>query len=267
MKDFWIAEALLMLFTFVLPHFGFGEILHGKTSNAEWIFEQAGGSVNMANAFYAWFCLPLFRFLLLRWIWHLGLWCFFLYRLNRLKLNLLPTHPDGAGGIGYLEVVHEHFTPLAFAFAALESATLAEEITSGSMPFEALYYLIPFVLVMNLLFFIAPLFLFSAKLWRCKVTGLDEYMVMAHHYVEAFDQTWLRDKNVTGQKQLGTGDIQSLADLNNSVNVIKNMRIIPCSRSLVLAITVSVVVPFLPFVFMKLNFSELMVKLLERIAG
>jgi hypothetical protein len=267
MKDFWLVEALLILFTFVLPHFGLSGIMHGKTSNAAWIFEQAGGNVNMANAYYAWFCLPLFRFLMLRWIWHLGLWCLFLYRLNRLHLRLLPTHPDGAGGIGYLEVVQEHFTPLAFAFAALESATFAEDISSGSLPFEALYYLIPFVLLLNLFFFIGPMFLFSAKLWRCKVNGLNEYMVMAHHYVEAFDQTWLRDKNVTGQSQLGTGDIQSLADLTNSVNVIKNMRIVPSSRSLFMAFTISVFVPFLPFVFMKLNFSELMVKLFERIAG
>jgi hypothetical protein len=267
MKNYWLAEALLIMFTFILPHFGFGEIIHGKTSNAAWIFEQAGGNINIANAFYAWFCLPLFRFLLLRWIWHLGLWCYFLYRLNRLSLRLLPTHPDGTGGLGYLDVVHRYFTPLAFAFAALESSSLAEEISSGSMPFEELYYLIPLVLLLNLLFFIGPLFLFSGRLWRCKVNGLNEYMVMAHHYVEAFDQTWLRDKSVTGKSQLGTGDIQSLADLTNSINVIRGMSIIPSSRSLLIAFTLSVVVPFLPFVFMKLNFSELMLKLFERISG
>ncbi len=90
---------------------------------------------------------------------------------------------------------------------------------------------------------------------------------MANHYVEAFDKKWLRDKDVTGESQLGTGDIQSLADLTNSVNVIKGMRIIPASRNLIIAFTLSVVVPFLPFVFMKLNFSELMLKLVERIAG
>jgi hypothetical protein len=267
MNNFWLAEAILIVFTFVLPHFGLSNIMHGKTSNAAWIFEQAGGNVNIANAFYAWFCLPLFRFLFFRWIWQLGLWCFFLFRLKSMSLKLFPTHPDGAGGLGYLEVVHEHFTPLAVAFSAIQAASFAEEISSGSMPFEALYYLIPFVLLLNLIFFIGPMFLFSAKLWRCKVNGLNEYMVMAHHYVEAFDHTWLRDKNVTGKSQLGTGDIQSLADLTNSINVIKGMRIVPSSRNLIMAFTISVVVPFLPFVFMKLNFSELMLKVFERITG
>ena len=135
------------------------------------------------------------------------------------------------------------------------------------MPLESLYYLIPLVLVLNLLFFIGPLFLFSSKLWLCRVNGLNEYMVMAHHYVEAFDETWIRDKSATGMSQLGVGDIQSLADLTNSINVIRNMKVVPASRRLIMAFTISVVLPFLPFVFMKFNFNELILKLVQMIAG
>ncbi len=170
-KNFWLVEALLILFTFVIPHFGFSAVIHGRTSSAAWIFAQAG-NVNMANAFYVWFCLPLFRFLLLRWIWQLGLWCYFLYSLNRIRLHLLPIHPDGAGGLGYLEVVQQHFTPLALALSALEAASIAEEISTGSIPFETLYYFIPFVLLLNLLFFIGPLFIFSGSLWNAREPDL-----------------------------------------------------------------------------------------------
>jgi hypothetical protein len=267
LKNFWLVEGLLFLVMFVLPHFGFTSVMSGKTSNAAWIFEQAGGIRTLPNMFYAWFCLPLFRFLLVRWFWHLGLWWYFLYRLKKLRLKLIPIHSDGVGGLGYLEVVHEHFTPLAVAFSSLQAASFAEEIYSGTMPFESLYYLIPIALLFNLILFVGPLFLFSTKLWICRVSGLNEYMVMAHHYVDAFDRTWVRDETVTGEKQLGTGDIQSLADLTNSINVIRGMRVVPASRRLIMAFTISVVLPFLPFAFMKLNFSELMLKLFERIAG
>jgi hypothetical protein len=265
-KNSWLVEAILFLVMFILPLFGFNGILPGKTSNSAWIFEQAGG-MTFVNVFYTGFCLPLFRFLLVRWFWHLGLWIYFLYSLKKLRLNLLPTHSDGVGGLGYLEVVHEHFTPLAFALSAIEAASFAEEISTGSMPFESLYYLIPLVLVLNLLFFVGPLFLFSTKLWLCRVTGLNEYMVMAHHYVEAFDETWIRDKKATGKTQLGVGDIQSLADLTNSINVIRDMKVIPSSKRLILVFTMSVVLPFLPFVFMKFDFNELMLKLVQMIVG
>jgi hypothetical protein len=109
LKNSWLVEGLLFLITFVLPHFGFGSIMSGTTANTAWIFEQAGGNLTLPNMFYAWFCLPLFRFLLVRWFWHLGLWWYFHYSLKKLSLKLFPIHSDGVGGLGYLEVVHEHF--------------------------------------------------------------------------------------------------------------------------------------------------------------
>jgi hypothetical protein len=39
----------------------------------------------------------------------LALWFFFLWRVSRLELRLVPTHPDRAGGLGFFEVVHTEF--------------------------------------------------------------------------------------------------------------------------------------------------------------
>jgi hypothetical protein len=267
MKDSWLVECFLFLIMFVVPLFITIGILPGKSGNAAYIMEQAGGHLTLTNGFYLWFCLPLFRFLLARWLWHLGLWWYFLYRLQKMKLHLIPIHSDGAGGLGYLEVVQEHFAPLAVAFSALLAGSFAEEIISGTLPFESLYYLIPVVLVLNLFFFIGPLLMFSRKLWVCRIKGLDEYMAMAHHYVDAFDQTWIRDITVTGHSQLGTPDIQSLADLTNSVRVIHEMRTVPITRRLIMVFVISTILPFVPFVFIKLNFNELMVRLIQLIAG
>jgi hypothetical protein len=267
LKDSWVIEALLFLIMFVLPVIDTHGFLPGKSSNTAFLIQQAGGKLTLTNIFYIGFCLPLFRFLLVRWLWHLGIWWYFLFRLQKLKLKLIPTHSDGEGGLGYLEVVQEHFTPLAVAFSALLSASFAEEIIAGTLPFEALYYLIPAGLILNLLFFVAPLLMFSSQLWMCRVNGLNDYMVMASHYVDAFDQTWVKDENATGQSQLGSGDIQSLADLTNSVRVVREMQTVPVSRRLIMAFIVSSIIPFLPFVFMKLNFDEVVVRLFKIIAG
>jgi hypothetical protein len=265
-KDSWLVEGFLFLIMFVFPLLG-TNLMPGKSASTTWIIEQAGGHLTLPNVFYLGFCLPFFRFLMARWFWHLGLWWYFLIRLKKLKLKLLPTHSDGVGGLGYLEVVQEHFTPLAFAFSSILAGSLAEEIISGTMPFETLYYLIPTVLLLNLIFFVGPLLLFSHKLWACRIKGLNEYMAMAHHYAEAFDKTWLRDKNVTGQSQLGTSDIQSLADLTNSVRVIRDMRTILVNKRLLIEYAVAVILPFVPFVFVKFSVDELMLKLFQIIAG
>ena len=61
---------------------------------------------------------------------------------------------------------------------------------------------------------LGPLTMFSPLLSRTKRTGLGECGTLATGYVIDFDEKWARGG--TGETILGTGDIQSLADLANS---------------------------------------------------
>ena len=131
------------------------------------------------------------------------------------------------------------------------------------MAFETLYRLIPVVLLLNAVLFIGPLLIFSPKLWSCRVTGWNEYMAMASRYVNAFDHKWVRDEKVTGEDQLGTPDMQSLADLTNSVNVVRHMRWVPASRRLIMEVAASAILPLLPLFLFKYPLSELFWKLLD----
>jgi hypothetical protein len=150
------------------------------------------------------------------------LWCFFLWRVSRLELRLVPTHPDGAGGLGLLEVVHTEFTPLVLAISAAQSAALAQDIASGRMKFDAIYSGVAFLLLVDAVLFLGPLFLFLRKLWACKVEGLSDYSALAERYVNEFDRKWLDAGPAAGEPLLGTADIQSLADLSTSVGIVRD---------------------------------------------
>lgn len=267
LKDPWVVEILLLLavmaFTLVDP----GANMTGRTGNWDALLAESGGKVGPILAWYLWFCLPLFRFLMLRWLWHLGLWCYFLWRVQRLDLHLVPTHPDHAAGLGYLEVVQEHFATLAMAISAVCAASFAESLSTGAMAFEALYRLIPMVLLLVALLFIGPLFIFSFKLWNLRATGWGEYMGMASRYVQAFDRRWIRDETTTGESQLGTADLQSLADLSNSVNVVREMQWLPGSRRLVVSLAASVLVPMAPLVVFKYPAGEAAARLFQTLTG
>jgi len=264
MKDSWLAEVIFLLAAFALPMIEtIADLPAGRTGNWAWILDQAGGKFTLVNGWYLGFCLPLFRFLMFRWLWRLGLWWYFLWRVEKLKLRLIPTHPDVVAGLGYLEVVQEHFISLVLAISAVYSAQFAEDISSGKMAFETLYRLIPVVLLLNAVLFIGPLLIFSPKLWSCRVTGWNEYMAMASRYVNAFDHKWVRDEKVTGEDQLGTPDMQSLADLTNSVNVVRHMRWVPASRRLIMEVAASAILPLLPLFLFKYPLSELFWKLLD----
>jgi hypothetical protein len=267
LKDSWLPETLILLAAFMMPMLDTFGIMPGRTTSWESILAQAGGKLNLTNFLYLGFCLPLFRFLTLRWLWLLGLWWYFLKRVEKLQLNLVPTHPDGVAGLGFLVVVQQHFTPLIMAISAACSASFAEDIISGAMAFETLYPMFPMILLLVAVLFIGPLFIFSQKLWICKVTGWNEYMSMASNYVSAFDRKWIRDKTVSGEAQLGTSDLQSLADLTNSVRVVRDMRWIIADRSLVLALAVSVILPLLPLAFLKYPINQLALWLFQSLTG
>jgi hypothetical protein len=49
-----------------------------------------------------------------------------------------------------------------------------------------------------------------------------------------------------GEPLLGTGDIQSLADLNNGISIVRDMRIVPTSPRMLMYLTVAALLPLLP---------------------
>ncbi len=267
LKDPWLVEVGLLLavlvFTFMEPAF----LLLGRTGSWKLMLTQTGGRSGLILSWYLWFCLPLFRVLLLRWVWHLGLWCYLLWRLQRFDLDLVPTHPDHAAGLGYLEIVQEHFCPLAVAISAVLAASFAEGLAAGTMRFEALYVYVPLILLVVAVLFLGPLFIFSAKLWNVRVKGWSDYMVLASRYVGGFDRKWLREESTTREPLVGTPDLQSLADLTNSLDVVRNLRVAPISQRLVIAFAAAVAVPMLPLVLFKYPAGAVAARLFQSLTG
>src|SRR4029453_15224088 len=75
--------------------------------------------------------LPLFQFLAWRWSARLLIWWQLLWRIQRLDLQLLPTHPDLAGGPGPFGGAPGSLAPLNVAATSIMAATFAEEIMHG----------------------------------------------------------------------------------------------------------------------------------------
>jgi hypothetical protein len=267
-KDAWLPEVFFLLAAVLLgsttPHGSFFDYLSGLAVGSN---PSAVGATTWTSQWYWMVCVTVYRFLLLRWLWRLALWCFFLWRVSRLELRLVPTHPDRAGGLGYLEVVHTEFTPLVLAISAVQSASLAQDIASGRMTFDAIYSGVAFVLLADAVLFLGPLYVFLRKLWACKVKGLSDYSALAERYVNAFDRKWLGAGPAPGEPLLGTADIQSLADLSTSVGIVREMRLVPISPSLVMYLAVAALLPLLPLVLFKYPLADLLAKFFGRLSG
>jgi hypothetical protein len=104
---------------------------------------------------------------------------------------------------------------------------------------------------------IAPLLRFSLRLLAVRQHGLLEYGALATKYVRAFDDKWLRQGRPPDEPLLGSADVQSLADLSNSFEVIGRMRYLPMSLSQFLALVGLTALPTLPLVLFVVSFQEL----------
>jgi hypothetical protein len=269
-RDAWLPEACMLLVTVWL---GLAAPQQNLFAYIPGLAEGSGSGASVVSVatwtsqWYWMVCMTLVRFLVLRWLWRLALWCFFLWRVSRVELRLVPTHPDRAGGLGYLEFVHYGFAPLILALSAVQSALLAESIASGRMTFEGIFPSVAFVLIADAVLFLGPLFIFSRRLRKCRVKGMRDYTVLGERYVKAFEKKWLVASPTPEEPLLGTADIQSLADLSTSVDIIRDMRTAPVSLDLLIYLAGAAVLPLLPLALFKYPLADLVEKFIEKLAG
>jgi hypothetical protein len=264
-KDSWLPEAMCLLATVLLSLFAARLRLSGETATLD--SSRAITNIPLAGLWYWIVCLPLFRFLMFRWLWRIALWWRFLWSVAKLELHLVPTHPDGVAGLGYLEVVQSHFMPLVLAISIVVSASFAEEISSGKAVFEVIYPALAITLIVDLALFLGPPCVFAFKLRLSQEKGLSDYMVFAARYVDDFEKKWLNAATVPAEPLLGTSDLQSLADLSTSVGIVRNMRWVPVSRRLLIVIVIAGLLPMLPLFLFKYPLAELAQRLFSKLAG
>ena len=82
-------------------------------------------------------------------------------------------------------------------------------------------------MVFLMLLVLAPLFFFVTQLAEAKRTGLREYGIVASRYVADFRRKWIEGHAAKDEALVGTADIQSLADLSNSFDVVREMGLVP----------------------------------------
>ena len=110
---------------------------------------------------------------------------------------------------------------------------------------------------------LGPLLVFSPQLEAAKRAGLREYGMLAQRYVREYDRKWLRGGAPPDEPLIGSADIQSLADLGNSFEVVKEMRLVPFTLQTVLHLAVTTLLPVLPLTLTMISLEELLDRLLK----
>jgi hypothetical protein len=221
-----------------------------------------GTKLSLAGMWYGYVSLPIFQFLLCRWYFRIFIWTRFLWQVSRIDLSLVPTHPDRVGGLGFLSDTVYAFIPLLIAHGALLAGLIADRIFHLGAKLSDFMIEILVLVIFLMCVVLGPLLVFAPQLARVKRKGLREYGTLAERYVREFDAKWQRGGAPADELLIGSGDIQSLADLGNSFDIVRTMRIAAFTKETVLQLAAATLAPIVPLLLTMMPLEELLKKLL-----
>jgi hypothetical protein len=108
-----------------------------------------------------------------------------------------------------------------------------------------------------------PLLMFSPQMARARRQGLAEYGLFAERYVADFREKWIRGGASPSDELLGTGDIQSLADLGNSYTVVQEMRMVPFGLKDVTRLALVTASPMVPLLLLVWSPEEVILRVMK----
>lgn len=230
-----------------------------------WFAYDRGDGQQMAAAgwWYSLVSLPFYQYMLFRWIWRMLLWWRFLWQTSRLKLRLLPSHPDRAGGLGILGVGQNSFIILIFAMSAVLASELADVKLRDHFTLASALPTILVWLALSLLLVLGPLIVFTKQLMETKRQGLIDYGDLADDLNGAFAKKWIGKNDADQRKLLGNVDPSSLSDYGYVYEVVSAMRVVPLTLNSLTALAGATLLPFAPLLLMEKSWKEVMQQILS----
>jgi hypothetical protein len=229
-------------------------------------WERMGTTITTAGWWYTLVSLPVLFFLLLRWAWIFLLWAGFLFRVSRLDLELTPTHPDRAGGLGFLGWGLAGFAIVLLAVSAVLSGSLAGEILFRGSSLDRLKYHVIVFVALAIVILHAPLLAFTGRLARCRFQALLDFGTLIGCHDRAFDEKWVKPQGTNRSGLLGSPDVRSLAGLAMAYEHVERMQLIPFDKKALLVLVVAALIPIIPLLGTAIPLAEILAKLGEFLA-
>ncbi len=110
------------------------------TDEMSWAVAHSDGkaSFGFAGWWFTFVSRPIFAGLLMIWVWRIiALWTLF-WKVSKLKLRLVASHPDGVGGLGFLEGLAVACSPLVLAISVVLAGRWGHDVLYHGVHVESL---------------------------------------------------------------------------------------------------------------------------------
>jgi len=203
---------------------------------------------------------------LYRSLWRGFIWVRFLGAMSKLDLSLVATHPDHAGGLGFVGVGQTAWILLVLAISIVLAGSFADAVIYGDSHVMDFKFPIAAYAGVVLVAVIWPLFKFRKRLALARFTGMLEYGALVHDHHLAFDRKWIGGSATPDGNLLGNPDASSLADTSAGYELVSAMRTLPLAVKDLMPIVVAVALPMIPLFAIEIPLAEILKKLIAIIA-
>ena len=213
-----------------------------------------------------WFLLvsrPIYGVLLFNWLWRLIVIVVLLWRIARLDLQLVPTHPDGCGGLGFLQRVPTVFVPVILASSAVLASRWAHDVLYHQVPVESLYVPMALFVALVLVLFLAPLLVFVPSLLGLKRRGLLAYGALVGRHGRLVERRWVRGEPVVDDGLLDAPELGPVADTLTLYDAIAKLKMAPIGKQSIATVAGAAVIPMLPVIAIQVPIKDQLLSVIK----
>jgi len=219
---------------------------------------NAADRITFAGWWYVAVGIVIMQSLRASWLWKWIIWAVFLWKLSRLNLSLRTAHPDRCGGLAFLGRMPYAFSAFACTLNVVLAASWIRAIQTAETTVRDLAPIMITAEIIVLLFLFGPLACFSPVLLAFRRRSLYAYDLLANRYGALFQRRWLGTPAGSDEDLLGTGDIQSLADLAGGYEVVVGTQAVPFKPQQVLSMLVLTALPFLAVIATEVPLTDIL---------
>jgi len=253
-----LVELFILMLSVMIP-LSARQVVWGAIVGSSW--QRVGTTITLAGWWYLLVSMPILLYFLLPWGWIFVLWAWFLFRVSRLDLELTATHPDRAGGLGFLGFGLASFSLILMAVSAVLSGSFARATIHRGSSLDSLKYHVIVFVVLAILILHVPLFAFAGKQARCRFRGLLDFGTLIWRRDRAFDEKWIKPLNTSQQSLLGSADTASLVHMGTAFEHVDKMQLIPVDKKAVFVLLLAALLPMTPLVGTAIPLKEILSKL------
>lgn len=232
-----------------------------------WAMTGAGqeAQLSIAGWYYVLVSQLLYQLLLGISLWKWLLWTVFLFKLSKLDLRLVPTHPDKHGGLGFLGMSALAIAPTVFAAATAIGATWRVQILREGLHLMNFKISAIVLLMIVLIVALGPLLFFVPKLARLRRKGVLEYGIVGQIHSTDFHERWIKHRAGHEEELLAAPEISALIDFASSFENIEALKPFPFDKGAFSALVLAIALPMLPVVLAEIPLIEVLKDLLHAV--